>query len=253
MIKCYWNKKEIEFRPFKYPAGEIGYKISAVPSKIICWFENSDDIVLLLQLNKHFPDANIILPYMPFGREDRRVSDNTSFGLEIMKLFQFSLFSGLETYDAHSSETENFVTVIIPIEEIKKTIKSVLPDFILLPDEGAKDRYENVYELGFAMPVIYGEKVKDLQTGNVIDYKIVGKIPQGRKILVIDDICDGGRTFIEAAKLMEGNDLYLHVSHGIFSKGFDELKKYYKRIYTTDSYKGERDNEFVTEYRCLQG
>lgn len=55
---------------------------------------------------------------------------------------------------------------------------------------------------------------------------------------IVDDMCDGGRTFIEAAKLIKpfNKKLSLFVAHGIFSRGFDELLSYYDTIYTTNSY-----------------
>jgi len=40
--------------------------------------------------------------------------------------------------------------------------------------------------------------------------------------------------------------LYLIVTHGIFSAGFDELGKYFEQIYTTNSYK-DIDNELVKQ------
>jgi ribose-phosphate pyrophosphokinase len=51
--------------------------------------------------------------------------------------------------------------------------------------------------------------------------------------VIVDDICDGGRTFLEIAKTIRskkrnisifGDKIYLVVTHGIFSAGFDELK-----------------------------
>ena len=56
---------------------------------------------------------------------------------------------------------------------------------------------------------------------------------------MVDDIFDGGRTFVELAKLilpMEPERLELYVTHGIFSKGYDEITQYYDRIYTTNSF-----------------
>jgi ribose-phosphate pyrophosphokinase len=59
--------------------------------------------------------------------------------------------------------------------------------------------------------------------------------------VIVDDICDGGRTFTEIAKAIRTQvpnaRIYLVVTHGIFSAGFEELEKYFERIYTTNSYK----------------
>jgi len=62
-----------------------------------------------------------------------------------------------------------------------------------------------------------------------------------RDVIIIDDICDGGATFINIAKILTGykefkGKIYLIVTHGIFSKGFAELSQYFKGIYCTNSY-----------------
>lgn len=61
--------------------------------------------------------------------------------------------------------------------------------------------------------------------------------------LIADDMCDGGATFIAEAKYLreegiveEGRPLNLFVQHGLFSKGLDELAKYFNTIYVTNSY-----------------
>jgi len=64
-----------------------------------------------------------------------------------------------------------------------------------------------------------------------------------KDLIIIDDICDGGATFINIAKHFRENygdlkgKIYLIVTHGIFSKGTTELGQYFDGIYTTNSYK----------------
>jgi len=58
--------------------------------------------------------------------------------------------------------------------------------------------------------------------------------------LIVDDICDGGGTFLGLAKELKSKNagkLYLAISHGIFSKGFESLAKDFQKIFTTDSFK----------------
>jgi ribose-phosphate pyrophosphokinase len=69
-----------------------------------------------------------------------------------------------------------------------------------------------------------------------------------KKLVIIDDICDGGATFLNIAKTIKehyvGVDepkIYLIVTHGIFSKGFNELNKYFDGIYCTNSYNNLTD------------
>ena len=72
-----------------------------------------------------------------------------------------------------------------------------------------------------------------VQVDRILEY-IKGKV-----CLVVDDICDGGRTFVELGDRLneaKSHSNYLFVSHGIFSAGFDELKRYYAGIGTTNSF-----------------
>ena len=66
--------------------------------------------------------------------------------------------------------------------------------------------------------------------------------------VIIDDICDGGRTFNELAKSIKlqraDAKIYLVVTHGIFSAGFKELTKYFEHIYTTNSHRDVADDEY---------
>jgi ribose-phosphate pyrophosphokinase len=59
-------------------------------------------------------------------------------------------------------------------------------------------------------------------------------------ILIIDDLCDGGKTFIEEAKylkkLFPDKKLYLQVTHAIFSKGINVVADHFERIFCTNSY-----------------
>ena len=65
-----------------------------------------------------------------------------------------------------------------------------------------------------------------------------------KDMIIIDDICDGGATFINIAKelrkpgyMYKDNKIYLIVTHGIFSKGTTKLSQYFDGIYCTNSYK----------------
>jgi ribose-phosphate pyrophosphokinase len=63
-------------------------------------------------------------------------------------------------------------------------------------------------------------------------------------------LLNGGGTFIGLAKELKNKNagkLYLAVSHGIFSKGFEELKCF-ERIFTTDSVR-EIESEEVEQVK----
>ena len=69
----------------------------------------------------------------------------------------------------------------------------------------------------------------------------VAREKRGDNVYIVDDICDGGRTFIALASEIRARNagaVYLIVSHGIFSYGEEPLRRGgIDHVYTTDSFK----------------
>ena len=89
-------------------------------------------------------------------------------------------------------------------------------------------------------------KSRDLRNGNVSLRVLEPQKCINRNCVIIDDLCDGGATFIAIAKQISEQHLTLIVSHGIFSKGFTELQTWFDSIITTDSYRNNYDNKIAT-------
>jgi ribose-phosphate pyrophosphokinase len=110
---------------------------------------------------------------------------------------------------------------------------------VICPDKGAVGRAEAVAS-ALHIPSIMGRKVRDPRDGKLSGFE-VDPLPGMGRYLVVDDICDGGGTFIGLAQEIRKNlvgrasILDLYVTHGVFSKGFKELNKHYEEIITTDS------------------
>jgi ribose-phosphate pyrophosphokinase len=116
-------------------------------------------------------------------------------------------------------------------------------DFVLVaPDAGAEHKiFKLAQQIGYTGEIIICSKERDAE-GN-ITRTIVPKLDITKDLIIIDDICDGGATFINIAKeiakqfpALKNPKIYLIVTHGIFSKGFTELFKYFDGIYCTNSY-----------------
>jgi ribose-phosphate pyrophosphokinase len=71
--------------------------------------------------------------------------------------------------------------------------------------------------------------------------------------LIVDDICDGGATFIGIADAIHEKDpdadVRLYVTHGIFSKGIDVFKGKLNHIYVSNVFPDipESESNFITE------
>jgi ribose-phosphate pyrophosphokinase len=212
----------------------------------ITWeFESESEIIQLKQLAdlvefKRF-SASLYMPYLPYGRQDKPVSDMQTFALlSLSRIINSMGFWEVKTLDAHSRKFNHFFKSaenILPNKEIRTALIASNPDVIVIPDSGAKRYLDMPILEGY--PYCIGEKERDEATGYITNYEIDGEV-DSRKCLIIDDICDGGMTFkLLAAELLSQGaaEVNLYVTHGIFSKGIQTLKDAgINRIFT---HKGE--------------
>lgn len=209
-------------------------------------FKSSDDLIdLALEVDaarrKFGKDVKIFarISYFPYARQDRVMKDGESHSLKVIANFVNSLnIDRITVVDAHSDVVEALVDnlTIIPQHVALGCVLSTESlrkyDYFVAPDVGAlKKIYKASSE--YDTPVICAHKTREYN-GFVkvsLPSEDFNKI-KGSKVLVIDDICDGGRTFTELAKLFPldcSADLY--VTHGIFSKGKTELLQHYNEIF----------------------
>jgi len=211
-------------------------------------FESEREIIDLLSLNKLLKNQlrTLHVPYLPYARQDKDVANNTTFNLEVFAdLINSMGLTRVTSVDAHNPrKTEELIGHFRNIEARgfqEEVINLSKPDFLVFPDAGAYNRYE----LGeLKLPIVICDKDRDQLTGNIVGHKIVHidtlVSTKLNRFLIVDDLCDGGATFISVAKLIreclscEGIDLC--VTHGVFSRGREHLlTNGINRLYTTNS------------------
>lgn len=214
-------------------------------------FENEGEFIHLAQLkmllNSFGVRPTLYLPSLPYGRQDKGVSNSTTFALHAFAALINSLkFEQIVITDPHSELAIELIknsVAVYPIEQLKEVISVTQSNAICFPDKGARVKYGPIYT-GLGPPWVYGEKVRDQLTGKITSYEVkTGKFHHANKnVLIVDDICDGGATFVILAKelLKTGAlEVNLFVTNGIFSKGLKPLfGAGIKRIFTQE---GEAD------------
>lgn len=249
---------DIEFtvRQWKFPGGEVGVDINNLSQidgmkvervHVDARIQNSDDVMALLlttdALRREYPLAKFMLdlPYIPYARQDRVCNDGESLSIKVFaSLINSMKYDIVQVLDAHSAVS---LAVIdnVHIRDQFDVFRKIKPSFggwtIVAPDQGATKKCEEFAKKVGAAGVITFQKTRELSTGKITGMKCLDTIDPDGKYLVLDDICDGGRTFIELAEHMHyvGN-LELAVTHGIFSKGFEVVGASYDHVYTTDSF-----------------
>jgi len=116
--------------------------------------------------------------------------------------------------------------------------KYAQPDGLLIcPDAGAAKKVGKYFEWNKNLKdIVYCSKNRDLSTGNLTLEVLESQECAGRNCVIIDDICDGGATFLAIANQIKPKHLTLIVTHGIFSKGFAALEEKFNEIIVSDSF-----------------
>jgi len=239
---------------WKLPEDFLGHE-----AYVIDWrFENERELfdvgnlVWLLREASPRPTIHLHIPYLPFARQDKEIGNSSTFSLltfaGFLHLLEVDVISAV---DAHNPERatalfqQYFRNIsVAPIQ--KALIDKLNPDILVFPDRGAGMRYLPELESSRTLRplVLCCEKVRDQLTGRILEHTIPFDLTMapGSRILILDDICDGGATFISVAKALkrfETKDISIHlfVTHGIFSRGRHHLKDNgIDHVYCTNSF-----------------
>lgn len=210
---------------------------------VITRISSMDELFILCQVDDILWHENIrinelCITYLLTARCDRRFSLGEAIDLNIVGefLYQDLHCNTITLYDAHNvPDILNRNGKVNNIPVFKKRIDLNLYN-VCFPDEGAYERY-----LRYVSKInLIGEKYRK-PDGISISLKELNKLDSNKPILVIDDLCDGGKTFFALANALD--DIYpdfkreIWVTHAIQKSGIELLAAKYNQVYITNSYK----------------
>ena len=259
----------------KFSGGEIQISLSEVHRNflvskelegqinITAHVKCSEGIILLSQLKNLIDNLNLkekivlSLPYVPYARYDRTMLNPDSFSLQVFaNLLNLLNFDEVIVQDCHSEVTTDLINNCINLSQYQ-LIKDVFDfssyDLIVAPDKGSLFKVARIAKL-LNKELIICNKVRDQTTGSLsLSYDILSRtnIIKGKNVLILDDICDGGGTFMLAGKELlkyEPNNLGLCITHGIFSKGVDTLKEVFDEIYAYNLWEEDLDIQYNIQF-----
>ncbi len=238
-----------DYKLIKFPDNSIKFEFKGtkIVNDIITTLRTNDDIITLLMVSdvlkrtNHGEAPDLLITYMMYQQDDRLFNVNESFGLKVIsKLINTCDFNSIKVFHPHSDKVEflDNCEILGNTKIIEWFLKDKEKDlFWVIPDAGAyKTQFKQIEELKYPNFVTC-MKSRDHVTGDITTVVNTEDL-QGKDCFIVDDICLGGRTFINIAEELRkkncGN-IHLIVSHGIFNKGVDHLLDYFDKIYTTDS------------------
>lgn len=191
-------------------------------------FESNEDLFNLQIVKKWWDDrvsneklkSKLIIKFFPYSQMDRAMNSHLFSLKYVAQIINELKFDTVLIWDPHS----NVLPALLNRCKVEYPIESFLTssyhldehpyDLVFYPDNGAAKKYgEIVY-----MPYRFGNKRRNLETGEIERYEVIanpGDI-DGKKILIVDDLVMGGRTFVEAAtalRKMGAKHVDLFVTH----------------------------------------
>jgi ribose-phosphate pyrophosphokinase len=275
------SKSDIKWELISFPDGHkhinfnhtIG-QISGLTGVVIkTRIKTYDDMFILKQtvavVREMNPKIRILLyiSYLLASRYDREMHDYDSFDLKIVcndiNALNFTKVTIVEPHSIVTISLLNNVEVVHPLDlPLDVFLQGYTPDNIcfVVPDLGAVKRVETfLTKFKRNINIVYSNKHRNLNTGEITGIDIFNSQLLKENVIIYDDLCDGGRTFIELTKVLRITGVVkyisLFVTHGIFSQGIDKLlhelgNGYLDEIYTTNSYK-EQNNEGWTNFKSI--
>lgn len=239
---------------FNFPGGEVHVRLVGhkIPGKDVFFLRNSDDIMAMLLAvdaarRVNVPFKSVCIPYIPYARQDRVTENGEPLSIVVMaRLINMCGFSSVVALDPHSDVTPALIDNLKVMDidsHILNLAGIVNAQAIVSPDAGARKKTERIHKfISYDIPgmeLVYCGKKRDTHTGKLTGFTVeADRVPEN--VLIVDDICDGGGTFIGLAKELRekgAKRVSLFVSHGIFSKGVNALfDGGIDDVLTTDSY-----------------
>lgn len=251
-MRIYTKSGDLVFKTFTFPDGQPHFKLETYEREFdevtieTALRSPSDLFTLLLVVDvlrgMGYASINLDVRYLLGARMDRAISPLEPHSLAtVARLLNGCGFTKVRILDVHSEAATRLIrnsSNVLPLSAATQAVTSCCADVVVAPDKGASWRTQQIWRKT-STTIIYCEKVRDPNTGALSGFKANDYNPliDGTNVIIVDDICDGGGTFVGLAKELRkagAKKVSLFVTHGIFSKslpleGID-------KIYTTNSY-----------------
>jgi len=244
---------EVSLTSFLFSGGEVSVKLDpAVESskvsrlKVHADLRNSNDVMELLMttdaLRRVFKDTpiDLVMPYIPYARQDRVCAYGEALSIKVFAdLINAQNYASVMVHDCHSEvglALLDRVTNVKPSTFIGRVPELLQGHILVSPDAGANKKVLEVAKsFTWFDTVIRADKVRNVMTGAITDTVVYCDDLKGQNVLIVDDLLDFGRTFVELAKKLKEKNagkVYLYVTHALLAGGTEPFHGLIDAIYS---------------------
>lgn len=259
----------LEIKTLIFPGGEPHVEIKHPEALFLstayieAHIKSMDDFGLLLALTDAVrrcepKEIFLYIPYFPGARQDRYEPGFAITATVFADIINMQNYDGVAILDPHSSVVPALISncrVADHLHLVKQFVMDKEIVGLICPDAGAEKRTMEAAKYLKINNIFYARKMRDPKTGALSHFHI-DNINIPGKLLIVDDICDGGGTFVGLAKEIRrkhNNPLYLWTTHGIYSKGLDDLLLHFEGVGCSNSFPFEGTHPRFERLNNLKG
>ena len=241
-----FNDQEIFVEVFENVRGEDMYVIQPTSNPA------NDNLMELLiiadALRRSSADRiTAVIPYFGYARQDRRAKARTPISAKLVaNLLTEAGIDRVLTLDLHAAQIQGFFD--IPVDnlyaapvfalDVQHHFRGRMQDLMVVsPDVGGVARARELAKRINA-PLSIVDKRRE-KAGEVAGMTVIGNV-EGKKCIIVDDICDTAGTLCKAAEVLIENgatEVHSYITHGVLSGPAVERvsKSVMKSLVITDS------------------
>jgi ribose-phosphate pyrophosphokinase len=191
-----------------------------------------------------------VLPDLKFSRQDRKDEARVALNAKVVADIASLYADRVMTVDVHSLQIQGFYSIPFDplysfpdvVEHLYNHHRDHLENIVIMsPDLGGSPRAKSFKNrlaakgvtTDFAMG--YKERPKPGEVSK--EYIVLGDV-EGKNILMVDDILDGGGTFITAADTLKkfgAKNVWAYATHGLFTKGVEIVTSALDKVLVSDT------------------
>jgi ribose-phosphate pyrophosphokinase len=262
-MKTIWLYNGIQVMTFPdgQPHIRLSSDIAAEDAIRLVWpIRNPAELVQLMEISNALDGVfarkkTLFIPYLMGARSDRHMVPGDSCDLAVVAAcINLCGFERVEILDVHSDVALQLIHRSVNIDNSELLRHYKMPNAILIvPDAGGIKRADKYMALcPNIKDVVTCAKWRNTETGEIRLRVLEPERCVDRNCVIIDDLCDGGATFLSIHNQISPSHLALIVTHGIFSKGWYPLAYRFQQIIVSDSFtdmNGAPDGVLVVRLR----
>lgn len=259
-MRIYTKAGDLAFSTLRFPDGQPHFRLetydrefeSVTIERRITSPLDLFEIGLIVDVLRQqgYNQINLDVPYLMGARMDRAISSFEPHTLQVVARQINALgLSQVRILDAHSEVALRLIRNsqnVLPWHVFQQVDATLGFPTVVCPDKGATERVKQLYS-GY---IVYCTKTRNQSDGKLSFFGIENgwEYIKNQNCLIVDDICDGGATFLGLAEVLRkagAKSIYLYVTHGIFSKGALD-PALIEHTYTTNSFRDVHELGRVT-------